>query len=305
MRWPDERYVRVYTRNTGEWILLGWEAQALLVLALRQCDRAGFLKTGANHARGLAAMVGMPLEVVTRCLPLLLEGDGPPMVIRGDSLVVRNFLEAQEAAQSDAQRARECRGRDRDKKLAGVTNCDGSVTKRDETVTVGHGPSQPVTTCHSVPSRTDPSQAVLESDARARVAESVPPNEPGKPSPRFVVTRYLAIRAEVVVGSVAGAKGLFQPPSPSDVEKAAAWISTMTPEECADIEPAIHLACQHVRDGAAGWAKPEMAKAGFLFGSIVRSWPDLREEIHGCAPKVASPAQPKQSGPKPVIWRTS
>jgi hypothetical protein len=151
VRWPDERYVRVYTRNTGEWILLGWEAQALLVLALRQCDRAGILKTGANHARGLAAMVGMPLDVVTRSLPLLLEGDGPPMVARGDSLVVRNFLEAQESPQSDAQRSREFRARDRDRKLAIETNRDGSETNRSEIVTQKNDSTQVATSRHSVP----------------------------------------------------------------------------------------------------------------------------------------------------------
>ena len=34
MRWEDERYVRVYTRDTPEWCLLSWEARALFLLLL-------------------------------------------------------------------------------------------------------------------------------------------------------------------------------------------------------------------------------------------------------------------------------
>lgn len=118
--------------------------------------------------------------------------------------------------------------------------------------------------------------------------EVVPRNEPGKPSPRNVVARYLALRAEIVVGHVAGAHGLSVQPQESDVDKAATWLSGVPPDVCADIEPAMRLACEHVRDGTPGWNKPEMAKVGYLFGCIVRSWPDLREELHGCAPKLAN-----------------
>ena len=32
----DESYVRLYTRDTVSWLRLGWEAQALLCLLLRQ-----------------------------------------------------------------------------------------------------------------------------------------------------------------------------------------------------------------------------------------------------------------------------
>ena len=32
MRWEDERYVRVYTRDTPGWLSLSFDAQALLFL---------------------------------------------------------------------------------------------------------------------------------------------------------------------------------------------------------------------------------------------------------------------------------
>jgi hypothetical protein len=124
-----------------------------------------------------------------------------------------------------------------------------------------------------------------------------PSNEPGKPEPRNVVTKYISMRAEIIGGS----KTPFAQPSESDVEKAATWISTMAPADCADIEPAIRLACEHVQRGEAGWNKPEMGKVGYLFGCIVRSWPDLREELHDCAPKLR--ANPRSEIPKqtPVL----
>jgi hypothetical protein len=112
-----------------------------------------------------------------------------------------------------------------------------------------------------------------------------PANEPGKPTARNVVAKYLAIRSELVVGHVQGANGLGLNPQPGEVEKAAAWIANMTPEECVDIEPAIRLTCQHVKDGAHGWTDPRMVKVGFLFACIVQGWSDLREELHNCAPK--------------------
>jgi hypothetical protein len=124
----------------------------------------------------------------------------------------------------------------------------------------------------------------------------VPPaNEYGKPTPYNVVSMYLAIRAE----TIGGAKKLFAQPQASDVEKAASWLSSMTPEDCKDLEPAIRLACRHVKDGAQGWTHPDMVKVGFLFGCIVRGWPDLREELHECAPKPRVSDRNGEEKPKP------
>jgi hypothetical protein len=134
--------------------------------------------------------------------------------------------------------------------------------------------------------RQDKTSPDKTSQEREEEPPAPPPNEPGKPTPRNVVDMYLRLRAELVVGHVQGANGIFQQPQPGDVAKASEWLASVAPEECADIEPAIRLACQHVADGSQGWARPEMAKVGYLFGCIVRSWPDLREELHGCAPKL-------------------
>ena len=58
MRWDDERYVRLYTRDTTDWLALSWQAQGLFVLILRKVNRAGVIDLGRAGKRGLAAHVG-------------------------------------------------------------------------------------------------------------------------------------------------------------------------------------------------------------------------------------------------------
>lgn len=150
MDWQNERYVRVYTRDTPDWLLWSWEARALLLLLLRKVDRAGVLELGRHGVKAIAVTVGMPLDVVERTIPeLTKEGT---VEIQDGRLVIPNYLEAQEATQSDAQRQRESRARRRDLARADVTECDDEVTKSDETVTSGHEESQPVTPSLAVPS---------------------------------------------------------------------------------------------------------------------------------------------------------
>src|SRR6185312_4681116 len=123
MRWEDERYVRVYTRDTIEWEMLCWQARCLMPLILRKVDRAGLLGLGKHGARGLAASVKIPVDVVTAGL----NGDGEQIgliesgaiEVRGEMLVVPNFIAAQETPSSDAQRKRDQR-----EKAAALTKLD-------------------------------------------------------------------------------------------------------------------------------------------------------------------------------------
>ena len=64
MRWEDERYVRLYTRDTATWKLLPWQAKCLLPLLLRKMDRAGTAEVGEPAGEGIAALTDMPLELV-------------------------------------------------------------------------------------------------------------------------------------------------------------------------------------------------------------------------------------------------
>lgn len=117
MDWSNERYVRLYTRDSADWLVLGWEAQALFVFILRKVDRTGFMQCRLG-ARGLAALVAMPLDVVERCLPLLLE-DGCIETCEG-GFIVPNFIEAQEASMTPLARARASRERRRQELRRGI-----------------------------------------------------------------------------------------------------------------------------------------------------------------------------------------
>lgn len=200
MRWEDERYVRVYTRDTAEWLALGWEGQALAMMLLRKCDRAGIVHIGKAGVRGLAALVGVPLEVVERTLPLLLE-DGMLQATSG-GYVFPNFIAAQETRSSDAQRKRDQRERDRDQAVAGGAkgnksglDIQATMSRQAVTpgghhmespiasqpdVTSGHQQASPavtsshagtVTPCCAVPSRAVPT-SLAGSEARPPVSDN-------------------------------------------------------------------------------------------------------------------------------------
>lgn len=111
MRWVDENYVRVYTRDSLNWQLLGWEAQALFVLALRKADRLGMIELGSHGLRGLCVLLKMPRDVVERASQELL--DSGAWEFCDGTLVVPNFLDAQSAPMSTRARSRLFRERKR------------------------------------------------------------------------------------------------------------------------------------------------------------------------------------------------
>lgn len=138
MNWADERYVRVYTRDTAEWLALRWEAKALFPLLLRKADRSGVvaMKPGPMRARLVAGLTGLPIEIAESGLAdLLLDGC---LVDTEAGYVFRNFIEAQETPASDAQRAREYRDRERARALGAVTKRDESPRLASQIVTESH-----------------------------------------------------------------------------------------------------------------------------------------------------------------------
>jgi hypothetical protein len=132
MRWEDERYVKAYTRDTPDWLALGWEAHALFWELLRKSDRAGLLEVGKSGIRGISAVTGIPVDVVERSLKILAQ-DGC-VEQRGCQLLIRNYIEAQNANQSDKARQRNSRETARanaQKVSQNVTSVSDSVTKCD------------------------------------------------------------------------------------------------------------------------------------------------------------------------------
>lgn len=145
MNWEDERWVKRYTRVTVDDALLSWEARALWNEIFPRLDSAGVLDFGRHGWRGIAALIGMPAEVVERVAPELLV-DGR-LVEREGKLVNRNYIEAQKARQSDKLRQQESRAKRRALALVESQDVTGDEGASQD-VTNGHSRSQGVTSCH-------------------------------------------------------------------------------------------------------------------------------------------------------------
>ena len=64
MNWEDERFVKIYVRDTGEWAMLSWDAHALLMPLLRKVDRSGVMQRGKPGRRALPAVLGRLLAAM-------------------------------------------------------------------------------------------------------------------------------------------------------------------------------------------------------------------------------------------------
>lgn len=165
MDWENERYVRVYTRDTVTWKLLSWQARALFVFILRAVDRAGVVDTGNHEAHvALSALCAMPADIVAEALPELVSAG--VVEDTGEAVIVPNFLDAQEAKASDAQRQRESRARRRDR--ARRTRRDEPPTPSSHLVTERDGGSREVTDRHDLSHAVTPSLASLTNHAAPR-----------------------------------------------------------------------------------------------------------------------------------------
>lgn len=185
MNWSDERYVRLYTRDTADWLALSFDAQALLGLLLRKADRTGRIACGKHGKRAAAIVIGHAREW-SRLEPALEEllVDGV-IDFDGETIAFRNFVDAQEAKASDRKRQQDSR----DKR--GVTNGHATtapVTRDDagsQSVTHRDDGSQNVTERHEgshgvTPSLAFPSLAVPSQEIPAAVADG--PRSSNKPS---------------------------------------------------------------------------------------------------------------------------
>lgn len=176
MNWSDERYVRLYTRDTPDWLCLSFLAQGLFALLLRKVDRAGVLQLGKAGRRGIFVAIGHAHQaaMLDPALDELLT-DGC-IQLTDDHLLVRNFIEAQEAESSDAARARTYRERRRDHARAGVTR---TVT-RPIPVTLASQNVTPASQNVTGPSRE--TDATTSRDATVTPSQPSQPNQPSLPS---------------------------------------------------------------------------------------------------------------------------
>lgn len=119
MRFEDERYVRLYVRDTTTWLMLKWEGQSVFALLLRKVDRSGIFDLGGSDPyEAVAAVLQMPDDIVRVGLNRLLSRG---VIERAaDCLVFPRFIEAQEATMSPTTRQKESRLRRRDQVRSGI-----------------------------------------------------------------------------------------------------------------------------------------------------------------------------------------
>jgi len=149
VNWEDERWVKLYTRDSITWKLWGWQARFVMMSLIRKVDRAGVVDVGGHGVPGLAALLEIPVDIVRDGIAQLTapDEDGESTVVwQGPQLVLLHFIEAQKARTSNTQRQRDLR--DRRRNLASnaedvrvtnsnaedvrVTNNAGDVTTRVE-----------------------------------------------------------------------------------------------------------------------------------------------------------------------------
>lgn len=179
MRWEDERYVRLYTRDTTGWVLLPWQSRCLLPLLLRKVDRAGVIEVQEGEvAKALEELLKVPAEVVEVGLAGLI--GRRIFVLEAGRLLMPNFLEAQECSQSDKIRKQVSRARAAKPDASTPLVTAGHATSHPVTdghtasheVADGHSPSRLVTPSLAVPSRAEPSlpeQNIVEQARRGVV----------------------------------------------------------------------------------------------------------------------------------------
>jgi hypothetical protein len=109
--WANERWIKVYVRDTPDWQKMSWDAKAMLMLLLRKADSRGVVDLGKDGRENIAWVLGHA-ELKQR-LDLALDellADGC-VSISTNALVIRNFTEAQQARTSDAEKQRKYRDR--------------------------------------------------------------------------------------------------------------------------------------------------------------------------------------------------
>lgn len=293
MDWTNERYVRLYTRDTDDWLVLSWQARALFPLLLRKVDRSGFLDT-KRGVIGVAAQTGLPLEIVTAGLPDLLR-DGSVVECEGGYLMP-NYIDAQEAPQSDAQRAKELRERRRDRNRKGASR----------NVTAGSEPHQHGVSVGKV-HHVDMSRSVVGAsqtvtgESRNAVKPSLQPVQPVQPvqpassnsaGERTTAQRLVIAANQTIAATIGEQTRPLLAQHAASHELAHAIESAAVPIEFAE---------RSVARQAARLKHPPRTMAYFRAG-ILDDWAQHNERVAAAGADPVQPlTRPKSSGPTSLV----
>ncbi len=233
MDFSNEHYVRIYTRDTTTWKLLGFAGQTVFMHVARKLDAAGVLDTeGLEPWEAVVLHCGVPEELaregVAKCLRYGVLTDAE------NALVAPRYVDAQRSSKSDKQRQKEHRETRRLEVLGRVTKPD----KESRSVTVGHDEQQ---------NDTAPSRSVTQ-ESRSHAASH---------SASHAVTLTNADPMQCGAGPVTGERASAPPPPPSEAQEGGP-----EPEELEDLEPYAGPPKLRRGDVASAW---RVASAGQSF----------------------------------------
>lgn len=165
MDFSNERYVRLYTRDTTTWLLLEFEGQTVLMHMLRKATRAGVIDlAGREPWQAPVLHCRIPGDFARKGMEACLREGVIVHEAESDRLVFPRYIEANEATQSGAQRVREHRARSEELKRNVTPSSNEPLQDRN-------GEKRAVTSGNSVPCRTVPYQEELRSTPPAGARE--------------------------------------------------------------------------------------------------------------------------------------
>ncbi len=106
MRWDLERYVKIYVRDTPEFLAMSWQARCLLHEIVRKVDAAGILKVGELGLGGIALAIRAPVDEIEGPVQELLGRKRLVWVEEAGHFLVPNHEDAQATPQSALARKR-------------------------------------------------------------------------------------------------------------------------------------------------------------------------------------------------------
>jgi hypothetical protein len=309
VNFDDERFVKIFTRDTVTWKLLGWEGRCVLLMLLRKVDRAGCVDLGSG-IEGLALLLDLPEDVTERGFAACLRRS---CVTQHDQIaVVPNFVRAQDSRQTDRVRQAESRARRRDSGLVSqnVTDTNEQVTKRDEA-------SQPVTRSHTeshdVTPRLDQTRLDQNKDSLVDSKPSQPelalvPQQAADASKASAKPSKAQIQAQVALGLfgelvaarmsvIAGAEQLQ--PRPAALAGLKACLGAdYTPEQ---IRHVIKLKVAEVKADPeqAKWFVPTWFRPANVERYLALKEADVARKPRGQAPQAMRPPEPPKSACNP------
>lgn len=175
LRWDDESWIKMYTRDPAEFLALSFDASGLLMHLWRKVDKSGAFAVGDVDRAEVPELLALTFridvsrmdaalaELIRRKFVAVAERDGQQVV------VIPDFEPAQSARATDRVRQQEKRKRDRD---AAISSAKPTSSSRA------------VTQCHA-PSRIEEKRVERREESREE-KKSSPTGEgvQGEPSPK-------------------------------------------------------------------------------------------------------------------------